>query len=351
MEDNNTSIMQQAKSLINKYRENTNMTYVDLAGKIGVTPKKILEWENGISNPDLSTLKKIATILEDELTNLTNFKNNIGEIDFLSSDGKITYTTKYNDVNIFEKDIKECLNNGDSIDVRDFSKQNIYSNAIIEHGNKHANKILCNLENTKKLQELEYLQEFYPTTAPIITDNETVVSIFTKMCDDNSAVKYEIEYSPFGFNKGKDKFMYVDTYKDIYNTYPSIEDVKEFMDTSSYEKLKSRIENFANCEFEVWRDGNLSNCSLNEVVESWQEKLSHSDKDNDGIPDIIDETYNPPEYFYRYATPEEIEKLKQKDIDFEFKPKKPCDQYLIKHLKSDCDKINSILQQDKTLRR
>lgn len=338
-QNKNTALL---KRIINE--PTTDPTPYIVANGIHFKENNLIEWDSGMIE---YSYKAEGIPKKEEI---------IGEIDFISPDGETSYTEKYIDIDIFEKDIKECLNDGESIEVRDFSKQNIYSNAVVDMcgydeteekekekwEEKQTQKELQNPVTklgSKEQETLENLQKNYSATAPIISDNETAVSIFTKL-NKNNSVEYEIEYNPFGFNGQENmKFMYIDTLKDTYNTYPSVEDVKEFMDVESYEKFQSIVEN------------NVPNTSLNKNEESWQDKLSHSDKDNDGIPDIIDGTYDPPEYFYRYASPDEIQKLKEKDIDFEFKPKKPCDQYLIKHLKSDCNKINLILQQNNSLQR
>ena len=74
----------------------------------------------------------------------------IGEIDYLSTSGKVGYTTKYSDITAFEKDITECLNDGVPIEVRDFSKQNIYSNAVED---------MCGYDETEEIEKEKWEQE------------------------------------------------------------------------------------------------------------------------------------------------------------------------------------------------
>lgn len=98
-----------------------------IANGINFKENNLLEWDSGKYYSDISS----AVI--DYSEEIVIFKEPlIGEIDFLSPDGKTAYTEKYVDIDIFKKDIKECLNDGEPIEVRDFSKQNIYSNAVAD---------------------------------------------------------------------------------------------------------------------------------------------------------------------------------------------------------------------------
>lgn len=49
-------------SKIRFFRENAGMTQMELAEKLGVTQAAIAMWESGSRNPNIITIKKLATI-------------------------------------------------------------------------------------------------------------------------------------------------------------------------------------------------------------------------------------------------------------------------------------------------
>ena len=89
----------------------------------------LIEWDRGSYYKDLSGAFEEYS---DYTKSLETDKSLIGEIDFISPSGKVAYTTNYSDISVFKKDITECLNDGVPIEVRDYSNQNIYSNAVAD---------------------------------------------------------------------------------------------------------------------------------------------------------------------------------------------------------------------------
>lgn len=51
-------------SLIAELRKKQNMTQQDLANKLNITGKAVSKWERGLSYPDITSISKIANILE-----------------------------------------------------------------------------------------------------------------------------------------------------------------------------------------------------------------------------------------------------------------------------------------------
>ena len=49
---------------IKKFREQKNISQVELAEKLNVTRQAVSNWERGMTQPDIDTLHKIADILE-----------------------------------------------------------------------------------------------------------------------------------------------------------------------------------------------------------------------------------------------------------------------------------------------
>ena len=107
----------------------------------------LIEWDRGSYYKDLSGAFEEYS---DYTKSLETDKSLIGEIDFISPSGKVAYTTNYSDISVFKKDITECLNDGIPIEVRDYSNQNIYSNAVAD---------MCGYDESEEIEKEQWEQE------------------------------------------------------------------------------------------------------------------------------------------------------------------------------------------------
>ena len=64
--------MENYSTRITELRKKANLTQSELGEKLNVTPQAVSKWENGLSEPDVETFKKMSELFSVSLDYLLN---------------------------------------------------------------------------------------------------------------------------------------------------------------------------------------------------------------------------------------------------------------------------------------